>query len=195
MTDMEPTMTDMSHLIDAEVDTDEEVTLQSMTAYAEAYDEQSLELKELEKLVKEKKKVVTKLAQELLPNAMSQIGMKSMELSSGAKITIKEDVNCKVVDIDKLYTFLEDRGDDALMKTTIATDKLPKSILKSVINMINEKFGIEATGGLSIHHITLNSYFRKLTGTNGDTKCEVPIGDIDEEMLQIYTYYRTTIKR
>ncbi len=183
------------HLLAAaqEAPEQEEATIQSMMAYASALDEKTHELKDLEALVKAKKKEVNKI-NDTLPGIMSQLGMHSMELENGNKITIKEDVSCRVVDIDKLYTFLDARGDAALVKTSISMGKLPKEILEAVISTLEEKFGIEATGGLSIHPMTLNSYFRKLCGVGGKTKCEVPVAAVDEEMVQIYTYNKVTVK-
>lgn len=185
----------MEHLLKAaEEGASEEVTLESVMAYATSLDEHDTELKRLEKLVKAEKKIVNKLKQELLPNALNEIGLHSLELKSGASVATKEDVNCKVVDYDKLYSFLEERGDDSLMKTTIETGKLPKSILAAVIKLLNDTFELDATGGMSIHTQTLNSYFRNLCGF-GAGDAEMSINDVDEDMVKIFTYYKTTIKR
>ncbi len=173
----------------------EPATLQSMTAYAEALDVNTAELKALEVLVKEKKQQVNKLAQELLPSAMNELGMHSMELNNGTKISVKEDISCSVVDIEKLYSWLEERGDDAIVKTSIETEKLPRNILNSIVKMIEDKFKIEATGGLKIHAQTLNAYFRKVTGTGGKTECEIPVGKLDEKMIKVFAFYKTVVKR
>ena len=169
------------------------VTLQSMMAYAGALDDRTTELKALEAKVKAKKKEVNKL-KDTLPAVMSQLGMSSMTMKNGHGVDVKEDINCTVVDIDKLYSFLEKRGDAALVRTSLDMGKIPKSILNIIIKLLKDKFDIEATGGLKIHPQTLNGYFRKLCGVGADTKCTVPVGDLDEEMVVAYLYNKVTVK-
>ena len=183
----------IEHLVQAaENEEPDEVTLESVAEYGKALVSENDKLKELKAALKEQQARVTKLSQELLPQAMGQIGLSSMELAGGGKITVKEDVSCSVIDIDKLYAFLDERGDAALVKTNIEMGKLPPEILNGIIKLIYDTYNVECTGGLKIHPSTLNAYVRKLCGINGGD-CEIPLAALDESIIKAYVYYKTTI--
>lgn len=188
-------MTDLSHLTDHVEDQPEVSSLEEISSYGNALIEKKEELAELEAKVKEKKAEVTKLEQELLPQAMLSIGMRSFKLSSGEELSIKEELSCSVKNYDKLYDFLEERGDDALMKTSIEVGKLPQNILNRVLKDLKEKYDLDGTSKLYIHPSTLKAYFRRLCAVGIEGEAQVPLAAIDEDMVSTFTYYKVGIKR
>lgn len=184
----------LEHLIEHESEEVSETTLEALTAYAEALVVKREELEELEALVKEKKAEVNKLEQELLPEAMISLGMASFELSSGKKIAVKEELSCSVKNYEKLYDFLEQRGDDALMKTSIEVGKLPQNILNNVLRDLKETYDLDGAPKLYIHPSTLKAYFKRLCAVGTENNAEVPLAAIDDEMISTYTYYKVSVK-
>lgn len=184
------------HLLKHEADNpEEETTLETITAYAEALVVQREALEEAEKEAKRIKEHVTKLEQDLLPEAMLSLGMKSFTLSSGQQIGIKEELSCSVKNYEKLYDFLEERGDDALMKTSIEVGKLPQNILYRVLKDLKNNYDLDGTSKLYIHPSTLKAYFRRLCGVGSEEPAKVPLAAIDEEMLSTYTYFKVAVKK
>lgn len=169
-------------------------SLSKITTFAKVYIKKSIELKELEDRVNEKKAECTKYSQELIPQAMLEVNMTSFKLDTGETIAFQEDVNCTVKDADKLYDFLDERGDGNLMKISLEIGKVPKNILAMIVKTINDKFGIMSEAKLVIHPMTLKSYVKSMCGVGGKTECELPLSDIDEEMIGTFTYYKTTVK-
>ena len=189
-------MTDsLSHLTEHVSDAPDVSSLETIMTYAEALVEKRAELEKLELECKEKKAEVTKLEQELLPQAMLSAGLNSLELRSGAKVSVKEELSCSVKDYSMLYDFLEEQGDDSLMKTSIEIGKLPQNIINRILRELKSTYDIDGTSKLYIHPSTLKAYFKRLCGVGGDSEATVPIAAISEEMLAIFTYYKVGIKK
>lgn len=188
-------MNDLSHLEEHIEDQPEESSLESLTAYAEALIVKREELSELDQKAKDKKKEVLKLEQELIPQTMMDLNMKSFQLGSGHQIAIKEELSCSVKNYEKLYDFLEERGDDALMKTSIEVGKLPQNILNRIINDLKTTYDVDGTSKLYIHPSTLKAYFRRLCGIGTGDAAQVPLASIDDDMLSTFTYYKVAVKK
>lgn len=189
--------TNLEHLM-VEAENSQEVvsedSLSKISTYAKEYTERMKELKDLEEQMKAKKKEVTKLGQELIPESMLAVGMTAFQLDTGEMVKFKEEVSCSVKDYDTLYDFLAERGDDALMKINLEIGKVPKEILAMIIKTINEKFDILATSKLYIHPMTLRSYIKKLCGIGGEDEGDMPLAELDENMVGTFTFYKTTVK-
>jgi len=188
-------MSDLSHLEAHVADAPEPSSLETIMTYANQLIAERDKLAELEQKAKAKKKEVLKLEQDLLPNAMMELGLDEIKLKTGEKISIKEELSCSVKNYEMLYDFLEEQGDDALMKTSIALDKLPQNILNRILKDLKENYDIDGTSQLYIHPNTLKAYFRRLCGIGTDDPARVPLASIDEDMLSTYTYYKVAVKK
>ena len=187
------TSTDTSFLEEHVADAPEVSSLEAISAYAYALAEKREEAEELELKLKEKKEEVRKLEQELLPSAMLSVGLTSLKLASGQKVEVKEDLSCSVKDYQKLYNFLEQQGDDALMKTSIEVGKLPQNILDRILRDMKKTYDLDCTSKLYIHPSTLKAYFKRLCAIGTDDEAKVPLAKIDEEMISAFTYYKVSI--
>lgn len=183
------------HLLEHEgKDGAEQSSLEEIANYSKEILLLRKEAAELENQLALKKKHLQKYEQELLPRAMLSIGMTKFSLSSGQEVKIEEELSCSVKDYSALYDFLEERGDDALIKTSIEIGKLPQNILNRVLRDLKERFDLEGTSRLYIHPSTLKAYFKRLCAIGTDKEAEVAIGSISQEMVSTYTYYKVKIK-
>jgi len=185
--------THLEHLMAAEPEVSED-SLAKISRLAVEFTQRQSELKELEAQVKAKKKEFNKISQELIPESMLAVGMTAFQLDSGQTVSFQEEVSVSVKDYDSLYNFLEDRGDDALMKINLEIGKVPKNILAMIVKTINETYGILATTKLYIHPMTLRSYIKKLCGVGGQSEGEMPLAELDENMISHYRFYKTKVK-
>lgn len=184
------------HLLKHESDTPvEKETLETLAEYSNELVLLRDEVSALERALKDKKKQLTKYEQDLIPSAMLALGLMEIKLTSGHQLFIKEELSCSVKNYEKLYDFLEARGDDALMKTSIDLDKLPQNILNRIIKDLKEQYDIDGTAKLNIHPQTLKAYFKRLCGIGSNEDAQVPLAAIDEDMLSTYTYYKVGIKK
>lgn len=184
----------MEHLMEHVADEPEVDALEAISMYAKELIEVRKELKAVEDQAKELKKHVTKFEQDLIPNAMLKVGMTSFEMKTGEKIAIKENLSCSVVDYNRLYEFLEEQGDDSLMRTSIELGKLPQNILNMVMKELKNKYDLDCSHKLNMHPSTLKAYFNRLCGIGGEVEAIVPLSELPEEMVKTFTYYKTTVK-
>lgn len=160
------------------------------TALQEKLEEKVLLEDELSVLNKQ----IHQLKQTEIPEAMNTVGVTSFTLKSGKAVAIKEDVSASIKDVDAFYDFLEERGDAALMKIQLEIGKVPKSILAQIVKKMNDEFGILPSTKKGVHPQTLNKYIRELCGIGGVKEAEIPLAELDEEVVKAFTYYKTTIK-
>ena len=165
-----------------------------LTNLAECWKAAKIEFEDLERRTKDAKERFNKISQEDIPNAMMEVGISEFKLSSGEKVSFKEDVSCSVKDYDMLDIFLSERGEDGMLKTSLEMGKVPKNILSKLLQELNETFGISAIPKRFVHPQTMASYIRRLCGIDGKTDAEVSVAEINPEMLSVYRYYKTTIK-
>lgn len=187
--------TSLDHLTEHVAAEPEATTLEQITEYAMILQNKREELAEIEADVKDKKAVINKLEQELLPEAMLAVGLTEFKLASGKKVSLKEELSCSVKDYSLLGTFLEERGDDALLKSTIEVGKLPDNIVGMILNDLKDKYDIDGTSKTYIHPSTLKAYFKRVCGVGSDVPADVPIAELNEEMVNTFTYYKTTISK
>lgn len=187
-------MSDFSHLSEVVEEQQSEDSLKRLTELAKDYKAAQTALQEAEEAAKEAKKAFNKLSQELIPEAMTKVGMSAFNLETGETVSFKEDLSASVKDYDKFYNFLNERGDGSLMKIVIEVGKIPKEILAKIIKELYMTYDIDASSELFIHPMTLKSYLKKLCGIGGTTKAEMALAELDEDMVSTYTFYKTTVK-
>jgi len=171
----------------------ETLSLDQIMTYANKLSVATAELKALELQVKEKKSEVNQLSQGVLPDAMTEAGLQKLELADGSKLEVKEMMSYSVKDMSLLQKFLEERGDDALLKTSLELGKLPSNIVTMVLRTLKDEFSVEAEHKTTIHAATLKAYFNNLLGL-GKQEAEMIAAELDEDMISHYSYYKTTVK-
>lgn len=185
----------LDHLL-AEADNHkpEEDSLKRITELAKTF----IEKEEAVALAKANLKIAeqefNKVSQELIPEAMINAGINNFELDSGKKVSYTEKLSTSVQDQDKLAKFLETRGDDGLVKVTLTLGKTPQNILNKIVRELADKYGLMPDVAQGVHHATVTSYFSRLLGLKKGTTAEISLADIDDTMVNAFTYYKTTVK-
>ena len=149
---------------------------------------------ELENQLRDINEQIKKYKQESIPQTMLSVGLSSVQLDTGEKVSFKEDISCSVVDPEAFYDFLTERGDGALMKINLEIGKVPKEVLAKIVKTLVEMFEIVPTTKMGVHPQTLNKYIRELCGIDGKTVAEMSLESLDKGMIKTFIYYKTTIK-
>lgn len=178
-----------NHKEEANVD-----SLKRITNLAQDYTEREVEMKLAEANFNEAKKNFNKVSMELIPEAMMQAGVNSFELTDGRSVSYKEELSASVKDYDKLAKFLEARGDDGLIKVSLEIGKVPQNILNKIMAELADKYGILAEIKTFVHFQTLKSYLSGLVGLKKNSVAEMAIAELDDEMVNVFTFYKTKVK-
>lgn len=184
---------DLSHLTNHEEQASED-TMEKIVNLVRQYEEKKDALAMAEHNAKQAKKEFNNVSMHMIPDALGQAGLNSIELSNGKKVSYKTEASASVQNMSKFSEFLEEHGDDSLMKCTLEIGKVPTNILQAVLRDLSDKYGIEAEVKQSIHHMTLKSYVEELLGIKKNSSAKMTIGDIDDKMLKVYTFNKTIVK-
>jgi hypothetical protein len=187
-------MIDLTHLEDHEENAPKD-QLDRITDLARLMMDLEEELKQADATAKEAKKRFNKVSMELLPEAMMTAGLNNFELDNGATVSYKEELSASVKDYNKLSVFLQDHGDDALLKTSFNVEKLPQNIVNSIMRDFASKYGIDAEIKTFIHPQALKAYLSRMIGLKKGSKAKITIGDIDQEMCSTFTFYKSKVKQ
>ena len=164
------------------------------------------EIEDLEKLLKEKKQNLTKLAEQDLPDLMQELNLKEFTLKNGAKIEVKEVISGSVpsqgaidrakeedkrVELQMLqqqcFDWLRANGGGALIKSNVEVqfgkdeDEACNQFTK---RLRDEKLYYKRAVG--VHPATLNKFIQERLGEGKD----VPL-----EMFRVYTGRKANIRR
>lgn len=148
----------------------------------------------LEAALKEAKLEFNKVSQEALPNILLTNGLGKVNLATGESITIKEEVSASVKHMGRFYEFLLERGDGSLVKTDLSFGKIPPEILDKIQTYLADTYDLYPEMKQVIHPQTLQKYIRDLCGIGGNTEASIPVSALDENMITVFTYYKTTVK-
>lgn len=108
-------------------------------------------IEDLEGALSEYKRLYREIEQEDLPNAMKEAGLKDFALESGEKITIRPDYNVGIAEADRerAFNWLEQKGYDAIIKTSVAAEfgrgelgkakQLAAQLIKAKLNVIMKR--------------------------------------------------------
>ena len=171
----------------------QEDALERLLRLATEFKEKKNAVDRMETALKEEKERFNKLSQEIIPQSMQQLGLSSFVLGTGESISYKEDISVSVKDYAAFSDFLDSRGDSSILKLTLEIGKVPKDICEKITQLLAEKFGIFADIKPFVHPQTLKKYVKDLCGIDG-TMAEIPLAELDENMLKTFLYYKTTVK-
>lgn len=143
------------------------------------------------KLLQDKLAAVTetyrKLSEQEIPEWLYQHGLSEIRLQDGKKVIIKEGVQASVADMAAFVDFLTARGEEALLKTTVAVGKRSTEELIWLQHAIIEHFGEEPTIEQKVHPMTLKAYARE--------KCAEDATFFDDKpFLKIFRTKKTIVK-
>lgn len=170
-------------------------TLEYVGELANLWTKRNERVKELEYELKLAKQEFNEVSQELIPKALLNTGLSEVKLADGRKVIVTDELSASVKDYEAFGKFLDERGDSSLLKTTIEVGKIPKPIVKKLLSVMFNDFGLDSAEAVTkIHPATLKKYVKELCGVGGKTEAQMNIEDIDKDMLSIYTFNKTKIK-
>ncbi len=110
-------------------------------------------------ILKEKRK---KIAEELLPDQMRQVGLKLIQLNDDTKIQLSDFVDARIKDPQTAFDWLRDTNNDSIIKNqlSITLDRGQDDVAQKIQDLIEESFSVPVDAKISIHHATLKSFCR-----------------------------------
>lgn len=140
------------------------ITLDELVLLVQALVNAELKVAEAEKVLSDAKNVEQRLREETIPNAMLELDLEKVKLSTGQTITIKQDVHARIpVDQrEAAFTWLESNGFGGLIKTNVITEfgkgELDKAI--ALADSLKES-GVDAFVKRDIHYQTMAAFLRE----------------------------------
>lgn len=155
--------------------------------------EQNRRLEYLKEKTKEQKEIANRLSQSYIPDLLEECGMDRVDMATGEKVTVTSDCSVSIKDESKFYKYLEDKGDDAIIKDTMVIVKPSNELKKLVREQVareeeksEDPIDTEYDTGRKINGNTLKAYcLREVKkGTEG----------FPPDSLNLYVYKKTKIK-
>lgn len=164
--------------------------LQRVVQLGELLVEQQLKLAAAEKTVSDIKATVIKLEREDLPTLMAEIGVNEIKLTSGKKITIKEDCDAKISDTNKpaAFKWLLEHGFGGIIKVLVAVQfgKGEHEQAQKVATDLQKKYrDRQVQLDENVHPSTLKAFVKERM-TAGEP---VPV-----DLFGVYVYSKAVIK-
>jgi len=174
-------------------DIQDEDSLRQVSRYAFELSSLRKRIDLAEEKLKELKKEELKLSNEEIPDLLLSMGLTSISLDSGEKITIEENLHVSLPkkDLAKkrivLIWIIENGGADMIKKELIIDE--PE---KKIIDYLKETH-IPFKQQQGIHPSTLKAFFKSKLGITKGSLQEIEVGDVPEE-ANLYVYKETKIK-
>lgn len=163
-------------------------TLSTLSSLAKKQLELEQEIEDLETQLKNKKDEHKQVSQVDLPEAMSECGMNSFELSTGQKVSVKPFYNCSIPKerYHEALHWLRDQGHGDLIKNTVSIDFGRGEDSKAAefkAELINK--GTSYTDKTGVHPQTLRAFVRE----------QVELGQpLPLDLLGVFIGQQTSIK-
>ena len=137
----------------------------------------------------EKEESLRKLSLEIIPNALAEMNLKSLKLSDGSEVSVKDFYYARITEKNKslAYKWLRDHGYGDLIKNEIAVpfgrgeDARANELLKTLVNT-----GYEPNQKTVVHPQTLKAFVKEQL----ESGKELPL-----DLLGAYAGQKTVIKK
>jgi hypothetical protein len=147
------------------------ITLDEMAALSRALIDADEAVKHAENALKASKEAARILREETIPSAMQELGIDKLELSTGQKITIQQEVYASIANGDKdaAFRWLDEHGFGGLIKVGV-TAQYGKGEKQAALDFFQElqQRGLTAKFDESVHPQTLKAFLKEQisSGTN-----------------------------
>lgn len=141
----------------------------------------------------EYKERAREISQKEIPELLAQYGLSEIKLKDGRKVTVKQDCRATVKDFDEFYAFMQARGEENLIKTTLELGKMPAVAVLAAQKAVLQATGVAPESKTTIAPQTLFAWVRTNIGL-GKT---VPDELLDKDSIpgvSVYTFSETKIK-
>ncbi len=165
-------------------------TLEEMTELARELVDAEQQVEALETQLKQKKEDARLLRELVIPAAMTELGLRSMELSDGQTLTIKDDLSCSlpkdVLQRERAMTWLIDHQAGGLIKSevTVAFDREKIDEATKLVEDL-QSLGLVPEMETSVHPATLKAYIKETLAANQP---------VDFGLFNVHCYQTTKLK-
>ena len=152
------------------------ITLDEMTTLARALVDAESAVEEAEKALKHTKEGARILREETIPSAMQELGIEKLELSTGQKITIAQEVYASIPasSKDEAHRWLEANGFGGLIKVGVTT-QYGKGERDEALQLFSELQvrGLNAKFDEGVHAQTLKAFLREQISSGNNMPLEL----------------------
>jgi len=152
------------------------ITLDEMTALARALVDADSAVEEAEAALKHTKEVARILREETIPSAMQELGIEKLELSTGQKITISQEVYASIpaASKDDAHRWLEANGFGGLIKVGVTT-QYGKGERDAALTLFRDLVGrgLSAKFDESVHPQTLKAFLKEQISSGNNVPLEL----------------------
>jgi CRISPR/Cas system-associated protein Csm6 len=146
------------------------------------------EIEEIESVVKERKEQLSKLLEDTIPAALSELGMKSFKMADGSSIEVKPFYSATIKDANRAaaYEWLREHNFDDIIKNTVSVrfGRGEDELCDGLLNLLREKnYPVEQAQ--KIEPQTLKAFVREQI----ERGSELPM-----EMFGVFVGSKATIK-
>jgi hypothetical protein len=146
------------------------------------------EIEEIESVVKERKEQLSKLLEDTIPAALSELGMKSFKMEDGSSIEVKPFYSATIKDANRAaaYEWLREHNFDDIIKNTVSVrfGRGEDELCDGLLNLLREKnYPVEQAQ--KIEPQTLKAFVREQI----ERGSELPM-----EMFGVFVGSKATIK-
>lgn len=121
--------------------------------------------------LEEKQGKADKIRRRTLPDLMAELGMEEFKLTTGEKVTIKEDIKCGLTEDNKPigYAWLRDHDYGGIIKTKVSLDfgKGDEAQAKAAVEALQQA-GFDPDCADSVHPATLKSFVKERLESGDD---------------------------
>ena len=196
-------MSEETTFLEGQLDKEEKkCDLERLADMLDSLTKAELEVSRKEEELKVAKAEKDKLSMEVIPEYLGQFQLSEIRLKDGRKVIVSEDlaVNVKKEDREKFYEWLKSRGEDDIIKLTVAFDKMDAEKRGALFDFIQE---YDCKTDRGVHYQTQKKYFKELLGVGKEPE-DIAIGinngtmvnreDV-EQFATVFDIKKTTIKR
>ena len=152
------------------------ISLDEITQLAKALVDSERAVESAEEALKACKEAARLLREESMPSAMQELGLESLQLDTGQKITIKQDVYASIPAERKAEAFawLEDRDFGGLIKMEVVA-YFNKGSNDAALKLLKEleAQGFDSTLDKGIHAQTLKAFLREQIAAGAELPLEL----------------------
>lgn len=148
---------------------------------------------DFESSLAEYKERAREISQKEIPELLAQYGLSEIKLKDGRKVTVKQDCRATVKDFDAFYAFMQDRGEENLIKTTLELGKVPAVAVIAAQKAVLQATGVAPESKTAIAPQTLFAWVRHNIGLGKTAPDEL----LDKDSIpgvSVYTFSETKIK-
>ena len=141
----------------------------------------------------EYKERAREISQKEIPELLAQYGLSEIKLKDGRKVTVKQDCRATVKNFDEFYAFMQARGEENLIKTTLELGKVPAVAVVAAQKAVLQATGVAPESKTTIAPQTLWAWVRTNIGM-GKTVPDELLNKDSIPGVSVYTFSETKIK-